>query len=114
PRTHAINLVNRYLVSANSAFLKPEGPPARRKSQVVSRTARERRCSMTASELAQRLNARRSGSGWSAKCPAHDDANPSLSIKEGKDGKVLLNCFAGCSTESVVAALGLTIRWALV
>ena len=49
-----------------------------------------------------------SGSGWMACCPAHDDQNPSLSISEGKDGRVLLNCFAGCSNDSVLAALGLT------
>lgn len=38
-----------------------------------------------------------SGEGsFRALCPAHDDHNPSLSIGEGKDGCVLLNCFAGC------------------
>ena len=31
-----------------------------------------------------------SGSGWSARCPAHDDYNPSLSVAEGDDGRVLL------------------------
>ncbi|NQV22937.1 MAG: AAA family ATPase, partial [Rhodopirellula sp.] len=41
-------------------------------------------------------------------CPAHDDHHPSLSASEGKDGRVLLNCFAGCSIESVLAALSLT------
>jgi hypothetical protein len=51
----------------------------------------------------------RSGRGWSAKCPAHEDRKPSLSITETADGKVLLHCWAGCSTESVLAALGL--RW---
>jgi len=49
-----------------------------------------------------------SGSGWVACCPAHDDRNPSLSVSEGKDGRALLHCFAGCSTESILAALGLT------
>jgi 5S rRNA maturation endonuclease (ribonuclease M5) len=47
------------------------------------------------------------GAGFSACCPAHDDHSPSLSIKEAEDGAVLLKCFAGCSTEQVVAALGL-------
>src|SRR5262245_42397802 len=65
---------------------------------------------MTAEELAQRLNARRSGEGWKAKCPAHDDRTPSLSINEGTGGRVLLNCFAGCQPEDIVAALGLTMR----
>ena len=44
-----------------------------------------------------------------ALCPAHDDTNPSLSIK-AEDDKLLLKCFAGCSTEEVVAALGLKMR----
>jgi KaiC/GvpD/RAD55 family RecA-like ATPase len=47
------------------------------------------------------------GSGWTAHCPAHEDAHPSLSIKEGTDGRVLLKDFTGCSAEDVVAALGL-------
>jgi putative DNA primase/helicase len=52
---------------------------------------------------------RRSGRGWTARCPAHEDRTPSLSITETADGKVLMKCWAGCSTESVLAALGL--RW---
>ena len=52
---------------------------------------------------------RRSGHGWTARCPAHQDRTPSLSISETADSKVLLKCWAGCSTESVLAALGL--RW---
>jgi hypothetical protein len=50
---------------------------------------------------------RRSGSGWVARCPAHDDRRPSLSIAEGEDGRVLLYCHAGCATRDVVAAMGL-------
>ncbi len=44
---------------------------------------------------------------WSARCPAHDDAGPSLSVREGADGSVLLHCFAGCAVGAVVDALGL-------
>jgi hypothetical protein len=54
-------------------------------------------------------NHRRSGKGYTARCPAHDDNQASLSVSEGERGKVLLNCHAGCSTESVVKALGLTM-----
>ncbi len=43
-----------------------------------------------------------------ARCPAHDDRSPSLSIKDGDDGRVLLHCFAGCGTEDVLSAIGLT------
>src|SRR5262249_15656944 len=50
---------------------------------------------------------KKSGSGWIARCPAHDDAKASLSIRQGKDGKILLHCHAGCPLENIVAALGL-------
>ncbi len=53
------------------------------------------------------LNAKRSGKGWIANCPAHDDRTPSLSINEGADGRALLKCHAGCPTENVLAAVGL-------
>lgn len=44
---------------------------------------------------------------WSARCPAHDDRGPSLSIREGKDGNVLIHCFAGCEPLAVLEAVGL-------
>lgn len=44
-----------------------------------------------------------------AHCPAHDDKNRSLSVKEADDGRVLLHCHAGCSTEDIVKALGLSL-----
>ena len=59
---------------------------------------------MTALYIAKALNGRRSGSGWMARCPAHRDANPSLSIRDS-DGKILIHCFAGCSQDDVVSAL---------
>ena len=42
--------------------------------------------------------------GWVASCPSHEDKTPSLSVKEGTDG-IVLKCHAGCSVESIVAAL---------
>lgn len=47
---------------------------------------------------------------WMALCPAHGDRNPSLSVREIEDGKVLLKCWAGCSSEEIVSALGLHMR----
>ena len=46
---------------------------------------------------------------WKALCPAHDDHNPSLSVRFAEDGKILIKCHAGCPTEKVMAALGLTM-----
>lgn len=54
---------------------------------------------------------RRSGrTGFIARCPAHDDRHPSLSLRATKDGTILVKCFAGCSTRSVVTAIGLTMN----
>jgi putative DNA primase/helicase len=46
---------------------------------------------------------------WMARCPAHDDRNPSLSVAL-RDGRVLIHCFAGCTPEAVLQAVGLTWR----
>jgi CHC2 zinc finger len=59
---------------------------------------------MTATYIAKALNGRRSGSGWMARCPAHPDANPSLSVRES-GGRILIHCFAGCTQHDVIAAL---------
>ena len=42
------------------------------------------------------------------KCSAHDDRKPSLAISEGDGGRLLLKCWAGCETEDVLSAVGLT------
>lgn len=46
------------------------------------------------------------GDSFTARCPAHDDETQSLSVKTGRDGRVLLHCFAGCEFSAIVAALG--------
>ena len=53
---------------------------------------------------------KRSGDGYVALCPSHDDYHPSLSIGEGDDGQALLHCHAGCDTSDIVMALGLEMR----
>lgn len=61
--------------------------------------------------LARLEKPRQIGPGrWVARCPSHPDRNPSLSIREASDGRVLVHCFAGCATERVLAVLGLS--WA--
>ena len=50
---------------------------------------------------------KRSGKGWSCRCPAHEDRNPSLSVNAGDDGRALIRCHAGCTVEAVCAAIGL-------
>jgi phage/plasmid primase-like uncharacterized protein len=56
--------------------------------------------------LARLKRVRRCGGGWVALCPAHDDHTASLSIGRSEQGKVLIHCFAGCTYESVIDALG--------
>jgi 5S rRNA maturation endonuclease (ribonuclease M5) len=52
---------------------------------------------------------RPSGSGYSARCPSHDDTTPSLSVSAGENGRVLIHCQAGRPVDSVIAALNLTM-----
>ena len=54
---------------------------------------------MTAESIAKALGGRKARGGWMARCPAHDDHTPSLSIAEAADGKVLVHCHAGCAQE---------------
>ena len=57
---------------------------------------------MSAASIARALSGRRSGRGWTARCPAHDDRDPSLSISISQEGKTLVHCHAGCSVRIIV------------
>ncbi|MBO4513778.1 MAG: hypothetical protein J5746_13545 [Victivallales bacterium] len=46
---------------------------------------------------------------WKCTCPVHNDSNASLSISE-KQGKILMNCLAGCPIEAVLNAVGLQMK----
>lgn len=62
------------------------------------------------SEVLRRLGKyRKSGSGWTARCPAHEDHEPSLSVAEGADGRVLLTCHRSCKFEDIAGALGMAV-----
>lgn len=61
--------------------------------------------------LSQIDGVRETGAGrWIARCPAHEDRSPSLSIRELDDGTLLVHCFSGCGAADVVAAVGLELR----
>lgn len=64
---------------------------------------------MSADLLLARLDhVRQTGPGrWMARCPAHEDRAPSLSIRELPDGAVLVHDFAGCETQVVLDVVGL-------
>jgi hypothetical protein len=59
--------------------------------------------------LSRLKNVHRCGNGWTARCPAHDDQKPSLSISVGKGGQVLIHCHRGCPPERIVQMLGLKL-----
>lgn len=64
---------------------------------------------MTVHEILSRLQGVKGGHGqWTARCPAHDDRQNSLSVGEGEDGRVLLRCHAGCDVDRIAAALSIT------
>jgi hypothetical protein len=65
---------------------------------------------VTIDEFLSRLDrVRTRAGGWVARCPAHEDRNPSLSVRE-TDGRVLVHCFAGCTVGAIVEALGLGLQ----
>ena len=60
---------------------------------------------MSAVEIVAALGGRWRGGYGTVRCPAHNDDNPSLSIREGADGKVLVKCHAGCDQRAIITAL---------
>jgi len=55
---------------------------------------------------------RQSGGNFMARCPCrNDDNNPSLSVSEGTDGRVLVHCHRGngCDAAEICASVGLSI-----
>jgi hypothetical protein len=60
---------------------------------------------MSAESIARALGGHKIGACWMARCPAHDDYDPSLSLVDTADGNVLLHCHAGCDQLRVVLAI---------
>lgn len=66
---------------------------------------------MDAKAIGKALGGHSSGATWMARCPAHDDRSPSLSINTSKHGKVLVRCHAGCDQRDLIAALSERGLW---
>ena len=64
-----------------------------------------------AARIATALGGYKSGGGWMALCPAHNDSTPSLSLRDANDGRVLVFCHAGCDQKTVIAALAERHLW---
>ena len=50
------------------------------------------------------------GGQYSCRCPAHEDKSNSLGIKQGDGDRIMMNCFAGCQTQDVLSAVGLSFK----
>ena len=46
---------------------------------------------------------------WVARCPAHEDHHPSLSVSAGQTG-ILVKCWTGCTLETITSSMGLRIN----
>ena len=71
----------------------------------------QRRFPMNAKTIAKALGGRKAGRDWTARCPAHDDRTPSLSLRDAEDGKVLVCCHAGCDQNKVISNLQASGLW---
>lgn len=60
--------------------------------------------------LSKLTHVKENSTGYLAHCPAHNDRQSSLSLTLSDDGKILLKCFAGCSTDVVVKAIGMGMK----
>ncbi len=58
---------------------------------------------MTAPEIAAALGGRREGRGWRCQCPVH--GGRSLVISDGREGQLLVKCWAGCAARDILAEL---------
>ena len=67
---------------------------------------------MEAEIVSRALGGRKAGASWMARCPAHDDRTPSLSICDAHDGRVLVHCHSGCEQARVIEALRSLGLWA--
>lgn len=66
---------------------------------------------MTAWDVAAQLGGVRNGAGWLCRCPlpshgrGKGDKHPSLSLRDGDDGRLLVHCHAGCDPVEILKAL---------
>jgi 5S rRNA maturation endonuclease (ribonuclease M5)/transcriptional regulator len=67
---------------------------------------------LTELEVKTGYKPKRSGKGYSARCPcrSHDDQKASLSIAETYEGKILMHCHAGCNFEAIRQELNIALN----
>jgi putative DNA primase/helicase len=90
---------------SNDADSNPKSVSAALPAPAAPHSAAHAEAMTSAAEIAARLHGRRSGAGYVARCPAHEDSHASLWIRDGEKG-LLLYCYAGCDFRAIVRALG--------
>lgn len=64
---------------------------------------------MTTHEFLARFDKKKpTGGQWLVQCPAHEDREASLAVREGPGGRTLLNCHGGCETSAILSVMQLT------
>src|SRR5262249_42199800 len=67
---------------------------------------------MRADEIARALGGgRKCGAGYLARCPAHADRTPSLSLRDAEEELVSVQFHAGCTQQEVIDALRARGLW---
>lgn len=65
---------------------------------------------MDIESLVSRLEKVRGRAGnYVACCPAHKDRNPSMTVRQTPEGKILMHCFAGCSVQQIAESIGISL-----
>jgi putative DNA primase/helicase len=59
-----------------------------------------------AAAIALALGGTKAGLEWKVRCICHDDRTPSLFLRDGDNGQLLVRCFAGCSGSDILRELG--------
>jgi putative DNA primase/helicase len=58
-----------------------------------------------AEAISRALGGRKTGQQWMVRCVAHADRTPSLALRDGDRGRLLVHCHAGCHAFDVFAEL---------
>jgi hypothetical protein len=101
-----------YLIAGQSGNPPPTSPPPPPRPRSTHAPAHESRTpeDVLHNVLSRLDRVAKSREGqYTARCPAHDDRSPSLSVGVGDDGRILLTCHAKCKTGAIISAIGLTM-----
>jgi hypothetical protein len=68
-------------------------------------------CAMTAEIISEALGGRKVGAGWMTRCAAHDDRNPSFSVRVIARSRLVV-CYLACCTQAMaIGVLREPGRW---